>query len=64
MRLRVKRCHLNRFIRNRPWMTLMLVTLPFLALAHTAQQKRTLIVVGKSGEVAIIELNGRSYIEL
>jgi hypothetical protein len=40
------------------------VALPILALAQVARQTRTLIVNGHSGETAIVEIEGRSYVEL
>ena len=40
------------------------VALPTLALAQVARQTRTLIVNGHSGDTAIVEIEGRSYVEL
>ena len=40
------------------------VALPILALSQVARQTRTLVVNGHSGETAIVEIEGRSYVEL
>jgi hypothetical protein len=40
------------------------VALPSLALSQVARQTRTLIVNGHSGDTAIVEIEGRSYVEL
>jgi hypothetical protein len=40
------------------------VALPTLALSQVARQTRTLVVNGHSGETAIVEIEGRSYVEL
>jgi hypothetical protein len=40
------------------------VAVPTLALAQVARQTRTLIVNGHSGDTAIVEIEGRSYVEL
>ena len=47
------------------WMTLVICsTLPVLALAQAAQQNRILVVTGHSGELPLVEIGGRSYIEI
>jgi hypothetical protein len=40
------------------------VGLPTLALSQVARQTRTLIVNGHSGDTAVVEIEGRSYVEL
>jgi hypothetical protein len=40
------------------------VAVPTLALSQVARQTRTLIVNGHSGDTAIVEIEGRSYVEL
>jgi hypothetical protein len=40
------------------------LAVPTLALAQVARQTRTLIVNGHSGDTAIVEIEGRSYVEL
>jgi hypothetical protein len=40
------------------------VALPTLALSQVARQTRTLIVNGHSGDTAVVEIEGRSYVEL
>jgi hypothetical protein len=40
------------------------LSVPTLALAQVARQTRTLIVNGHSGDTAIVEIEGRSYVEL
>ena len=40
------------------------MAVPTLALAQLARQTRTLIVNGHSGDTAIVEIEGRSYVEL
>jgi hypothetical protein len=40
------------------------VALPTLALSQVARQTRTLIVNGHTGDTAIVEIEGRSYVEL
>ena len=37
---------------------------PVLALSQAVQETRTLIVNGQAGEVAIVQVNGRSYVDL
>ena len=34
------------------------------SLTHAAQQSRTVVIPGHSGELAVVEMGGRSYIEL
>jgi len=41
-----------------------LLTLPLLGLAQTTLQNRTLVVNGQSGQVNIMQVNGRPYIDL
>ena len=40
------------------------VALPTLALSQVARQTRTLVVNGHSGDTALVEIEGRSYVEL
>lgn len=56
-----------RMLRKRFGPLFMLVvalTLPVLGLALAAQQNRTLIVTGHPGELAVVEVGGRSYVEI
>src|SRR5579863_5760953 len=48
------------------WIIVVAVALavPTLALAQVARQTRTLIVNGHSGDTAVVEIEGRSYVEL
>ena len=49
----------------RGWLILcVLLIVPGLARAQTVQQSRTLIVNGQSGPVKIMEIDGRSYVDL
>jgi len=49
----------------RGWLILrVLVIVPELARAQAVEQSRTLIVNGQSGQVKIMELDGRSYVDL
>jgi hypothetical protein len=49
----------------RGWLILpVLVIVPGLARAQAVEQSRTLIVNGQSGQVKIMELDGRSYVDL
>ena len=43
---------------------LVLLIVPGLALSQAVQQSRTLIVNGKSGQVKVMEIDGRSYVDL
>src|SRR5208282_6572893 len=47
-----------------PLILLMLLMVPVLALSQAAQQTRTLIVNGQTGQVTIVQVNGRSYVDL
>ena len=40
------------------------LNLPILVLALAAQQNRTLVVTGHAGELAVVEMGGRSYVEV
>jgi len=55
-------------MRERAFVGRMIVAIalavPTLALAQVARQTRTLIVNGHSGDTAIVEIEGRSYVEL
>jgi hypothetical protein len=47
------------------WLVLAaLLTLPIFALAQAVQQNLMLIVNGRTGVVTIVQLNGRSYVEI
>jgi hypothetical protein len=45
-------------------MLVMLLVVPALALSQAAQETRTLIVNGQPGQVNVVQLNGRSYVDL
>jgi hypothetical protein len=47
-----------------PWMLLLLLILPALALSQAAKEIRTLTVNGQSEQVTVIQVNGRSYVDL
>jgi len=51
---------------NSNWRRIVAVALTFcgIALAQGEQQKRTLVINGQSGEASIVQINGRSYIDL
>jgi hypothetical protein len=55
-------------MRERAFVGRMIVTValavPTLALAQVVRQTRTLIVNGHSGDTAVVEIEGRSYVEL
>jgi len=54
-----------RKISWRGWLILLvLFIVPGLALTQTVQQSRTLIVNGQSGEVKVMAIDGRSYVDL
>jgi hypothetical protein len=47
------------------WLTcLLFLGLSVFALAHAAQQNRTLVVTGHAGELVVVEMSGRSYVEI
>jgi hypothetical protein len=49
----------------RGWLILfVLLIVPGLALSQAVQQNRTLIVNGRSGHVKVLEIDGRSYVDL
>lgn len=41
-----------------------LLVLQALSLTYAAQQNRTLVVTGRSGELKVIDMDGRSYVEI
>lgn len=45
------------------WLTF-LILCGVLVLAHAAPQNRTLVVTGHPGELAVVEMGGRSYVEI
>jgi hypothetical protein len=48
-----------------PWlMTGLILAIPVLALSQTSQQSRTLVVNGLTGQVNVMQINGRSYVDL
>jgi hypothetical protein len=47
-----------------PLMLVMLLVVPALALSQAAQETRTLIVNGQPGQVNVVLMNGRSYVDL
>ena len=55
-------------MRKRSWrgwlILLVLLSVPGLSRAQAVQQSRTLIVNGQSGAVKIMEIDGRSYVDL
>lgn len=55
-------------MRKRPfskWLMLAaFLALPILALSQATQQNLTLIVNGRPGSAAVVQLNGRSYVEI
>jgi hypothetical protein len=47
------------------WLMLaLLLILPRLALSQAAQQKLTLLVNGQPGQAAVVQIDGRSYVEI
>jgi hypothetical protein len=49
----------------RGWPILMvLLIVPALALSQAAQESRTLVVSGQTGEAKVMEIDGKSYVEL
>ena len=51
--------------RSLAWLTsLLFLCLSVLVLAHAAQQNRTFTVAGHSGEIPVVEMGGRSYVEI
>jgi hypothetical protein len=47
-----------------PLLLTMLLVLPLLALSQAAQETRTLVVNGQSGQVTVVQVSGRSYVDL
>ena len=47
-----------------PLIVVVLLIVPALALSQVAQKSRTLTVDGQPGEVAVVQMNGRSYVDL
>ncbi len=47
-----------------PLLFTILLVLPLLALSQVAQQTRTLIVNGQTGQVTVVQVDGRSYVDL
>lgn len=47
-----------------PLLLTMLLVLPLLALSQAAQQTRTLVVNGQTGQVTVVQVGGRSYVDL
>jgi hypothetical protein len=47
-----------------PLILIMILIVPAFALSQAAQESRTLVVNGLSGRAAIVQVNGRSYIDL
>jgi hypothetical protein len=48
----------------RPLIVLALVIVPVLALSQTSRETRTLIVNGQPGQVSVVQINGRSYVDI
>jgi len=44
-------------------LVVMLLVVPVLALSQAAQESRTLIVNGQPGQVAVVQMNGHSYVD-
>jgi len=55
-------------MRNRrslaPLVLTMILVVPLLALCQAAQQNRILVVNGQLGQVTVVQMNGRSYVDL
>jgi hypothetical protein len=55
-------------MRNRrslaPLVLTMILVVPMLALSQAAQQTRILVVNGQLGQVTVVQMNGRSYVDL
>jgi hypothetical protein len=55
-------------MRKRPFnaslIVVVLLALPGLALSQSAQQNLTLIVSGRSGVAPVVQMNGRSYVDM
>ena len=55
-------------MRKRPfnnwWLLVALLALPIFALSQVAQQSLTLIVNGRPGDATVVQMNGRSYVEI
>jgi hypothetical protein len=47
-----------------PLILVMLLIVPALALSQAAQETRMLIVNGQTGQVTVVQINGRSYVDL
>jgi hypothetical protein len=47
-----------------PLILLMLLIVPVLALSQAAQETRILVVNGQLGQVTVVQVNGRSYVDL
>jgi hypothetical protein len=47
-----------------PLLFVILLVVPALALSQAAQETRTLIVNGQPGQVTVVQMNGRSYVDL
>jgi hypothetical protein len=68
------RCELGRAspgrgtMRKRPfsnwWLLAVLLALPIMALSQAAQQTLTLQVNGRPGDAPVVQMNGRSYVEI
>jgi hypothetical protein len=43
---------------------MLLLVVPALALSQAQQQTQTLFIEGKSGEATVVQINGRSYVDL
>jgi hypothetical protein len=46
------------------WLILLVLLIPGLALSQVVQQGRTLVVNGQPGQVKVMEIDGRSYVDL
>src|SRR5450755_1799448 len=59
---------MTRPMRNRPFnpalMLALLLALPGFALSQSAQQHLTLMITGRPGLASVVQMDGRSYIEV
>ena len=55
---------MTKILRRGGLILLALLIVPGLALSQAARQSRTLILNGQSGKVEIMEIDGRSYVDL
>ncbi|HXW93556.1 MAG TPA: hypothetical protein VEK33_23605 [Terriglobales bacterium] len=51
-------------MQSKRWGTSLVVLLCAVAVAQIKQENKTLMVNGRSGEIAVMEINGRTYLEV